>query len=128
MVKTRSNFDRCLILHMRPCRSSINLKFVFPPSFAQKSATDIFRFRLKLVLVSNMIGAPILQLLGELSPADESLRDRDNETREEGLEKLSAIKSALHVMKNPEIKRQLNKQSNKLGIILNYLLNPYSSK
>ena len=75
-----------------------------------------------------MIGAPILQLLSELSPADESLRDADNEAREEGLEKLNAIKSALHVMKNPEIKRQLNKQSNKLGIILNYLLSPHSTK
>ena len=71
-----------------------------------------------------MIGAPIVSLLSELPAVDE----QNNENREEGLEKLKAIKSALHVMKNAEIKRQLNSCPANLNIILNYVLAINSSR
>ena len=74
--------------------------------------------------LSRMIGAPIVPLLESLPGVD----DQNNESRESGLETLKAIKSALHVMKNGEIKRQLNPRLEKLNIILNYILASHSSR
>ncbi len=71
-----------------------------------------------------MIGAPIVQLLADLPGPDSSI---DNESAENGLEKIRAIKSALYVMKAPEIKRQLNKVPEKLAILLNYITSTESS-
>ena len=71
-----------------------------------------------------MIGAPIVSLLNDLPGLD----NVSNEQREDGVDKLTSIKSALHVMKNNEIKRQLDKCPEKLNIILNYLLSPAATR